>query len=66
MLLKCWAFNKPCHNPFDGLLSLNGDFNNLYTIILQRGIDVTFLERNVKGLIKQAYDLKDLRERYSG
>ncbi|KAJ8430512.1 LOW QUALITY PROTEIN: hypothetical protein Cgig2_014349 [Carnegiea gigantea] len=48
------------YNQFDRLPSLKGDFDSLYAIILQRGVDVTSLESKIEGLIKQAYDLKDL------
>ncbi|KAJ8425372.1 LOW QUALITY PROTEIN: hypothetical protein Cgig2_003650 [Carnegiea gigantea] len=60
-----WAFDKTIPDKvsrtlFDGLPSLKG---NLYATILQRGADVTPLESNVEGLIKQACDFRDL---YSG
>ncbi|KAJ8446378.1 hypothetical protein Cgig2_019271 [Carnegiea gigantea] len=37
--------DKMCRTPFDGLPSLRGDFDSLYATILQRGVDVTPLER---------------------
>ncbi|KAJ8426961.1 hypothetical protein Cgig2_027685 [Carnegiea gigantea] len=46
--------------PFNGLPSIKGDFDNLYATILQSGVDATTLENKAEGLIKQAYDLKDL------
>ena len=50
---------------FDRLPSLKGDFDSLYFIILQKGVDITPLENKVEELIKQACDLKDLQESYS-
>ncbi|KAJ8427082.1 hypothetical protein Cgig2_008951 [Carnegiea gigantea] len=44
--------NKVCCTPFNGLLSLRGDFDSLYATILQRGADVTPLEsKNYYGRI---------------
>ncbi|KAJ8431890.1 LOW QUALITY PROTEIN: hypothetical protein Cgig2_009957 [Carnegiea gigantea] len=58
--------DKVCRTPFDGIPSFKGDFDSLYATILQRGVDVTPLESKVEGLIKQACDLKDLQQSYSG
>ncbi|KAJ8438124.1 LOW QUALITY PROTEIN: hypothetical protein Cgig2_033003 [Carnegiea gigantea] len=54
--------DKVCRTLFDGLPSLKGDFDSLYGIILQRGVDVIHLESKVEGLIKQACDFKDLQQ----
>ncbi|KAJ8421206.1 hypothetical protein Cgig2_025004 [Carnegiea gigantea] len=48
-----WVFgqailNKTSPTSFDGLPSLKGDFDDLYTIIFQRGIDITPLENKVE------------------
>jgi len=53
--------DKVSRTPFDELPSLKGDFDSLYAIILQRGVNVTPLDSKVEGLIKQACDFKDLQ-----
>jgi len=54
-------FDKVSRTLFDGLPSLKGNFDSLYAIILQRGVNVTPLESKVEGLVKQVCDFKDLQ-----
>jgi len=46
------------HAHVDGLTSFIGDLNSLYTIIVQRGVDVAPLENKVEGLINEACNIK--------
>ena len=54
MLLECSvkSYSTRCYNRFDRLPSLKGDFDDLYAIIFQRGVDLTSLENKIEGLIK--------------
>ncbi|KAJ8435728.1 hypothetical protein Cgig2_017707 [Carnegiea gigantea] len=58
--------NKVSGTPFDGLPSFKGDIQQSFTLIVQREIDITPLESKVERLVKQACDLKDLQQNYSG
>ncbi|KAJ8433884.1 hypothetical protein Cgig2_004606 [Carnegiea gigantea] len=60
-VLRKAILDKVCLTSFDGLPSLRGDFDSLYTTILQRGVDVIALESKV-----EACDFKDLQQSYSG
>jgi len=50
--------DKVSHAHVDGLISSTGDLNSLYTIIVQKGVDVAPLENKVEGLINQACNIK--------
>ncbi|KAJ8428083.1 hypothetical protein Cgig2_025392 [Carnegiea gigantea] len=52
--------HKLSRTPFDGLPSLEGDFDGLYGIVLQRDIGIIALQSKIEGLIKQVCNLKDL------
>ncbi|KAJ8434750.1 hypothetical protein Cgig2_001953 [Carnegiea gigantea] len=58
--------DKVSHTPFDGLPPLKGDFDSLYATSFQRSVDVTPLKSKVEGLIKQAFEIKDLQQSYIG
>ncbi|KAJ8425241.1 hypothetical protein Cgig2_014340 [Carnegiea gigantea] len=60
-VLRKAILDKVCLTSFDGLPSLRGDFDSLYTTILQRGVDVIALESKV-----EACNFKDLQQSYSG
>ena len=49
--------DKVSHAHVDGLISSTGDLNSLYTIIVQRGVDIAPLENKVEGLINQACNI---------
>jgi len=54
--IAAWVFSqaildKVSYTPCDGLPSLKGDFDILYVVIVQRGVDVSSLQNKVEGPI---------------